>query len=342
MGAILVNLSDRICGGLAGAVVGDALGALTETLSIRQIEEIYGWLDDFTELKHRPYDQNRVVGAFTDDASLVIAICKAAIDPQGLCIDTIVSRLLEWSEDPNLSKFAGPSTKRAVSRILAGENPRLVGMGDVQSFTGVSNGGAMKAPPAGWLHPGDVAAAARAAALICEPTHNTQIAISGAAAIGAACSMAMLDGVSVEAVAVAAIEGARLGERIGMEQGREVAGPSVARRIEHAIRIAASGENLRTILLALADDIGAGLNTYESVPAAIGVFVAVGGDVNAAAIASANIGDDTDTVGCMAAAIAGTFSGIQGVNPRWLDLVSKINNLDLPDLAGRLAATHRK
>ncbi|MCW5710665.1 ADP-ribosylglycohydrolase family protein [Shinella sp.] len=337
-----MNVNDRICGGLAGAVIGDALGALTETLSIRQIEEIYGWLDDFTELKHKPYDQNRVVGAYTDDASLVIAICKAAIEPQGFCIDTIVSKLLEWSEDPNLAKFAGPSTKRAVSRILAGENPRLVGMGDVQSFTGLSNGGAMKAPPAGWLYPGDIAASARAAALICEPTHNTQIAISGAAAIGAACSMAMLDGATVEAVAEAAVEGSRLGERIGMEQGREVAGPSVPRRIEQAIRIANSGHGLRTILLNLADEIGAGLNTYESVPAAIGVFVAVAGDVNAAAIASANIGDDTDTVGCMAAAIAGTFTGIQGVNPRWMELVSQVNALDLPDLAARLAATHKK
>jgi ADP-ribosylglycohydrolase len=252
-----------------------------------------------------------------------------------------VSKLLEWAEDANVAKFAGPSTKRALARIVAGEAPRTVGMGDVQSFTGVSNGGAMKAAPAGWLHPGDIPMAVRAAALICEPTHNTQIAISGAAAVAGACAAAMVENADVEAIARAAVEASRLGEHIGLAQGREVAGPSVPRRIERAIAIASSGDDLRTILRNLADEIGAGLNTYESVPAAIGVFVAARGDVNIAAIASANIGDDTDTVGCMAAAIAGTFSGIQRVNAGWVDLITKVNGVDLHDLAGRLSTLNR-
>lgn len=35
-------LHARILGGMYGAVIGDALGAITETLSMRQIRELYG------------------------------------------------------------------------------------------------------------------------------------------------------------------------------------------------------------------------------------------------------------------------------------------------------------
>jgi hypothetical protein len=43
----------------------------------------------------------------------------------------------------------------------------------------------------------------------------------------------------------------------------------------------------------------------------------------------------------MAAAIAGTFSGIQRVNAGWVDLITKVNGVDLHDLAGRLSTLNR-
>lgn len=331
------TLVDRIHGGLAGAVIGDALGAITETLSIRQIRDLYGWIDDFTPLRHKPYDQERVVGAWTDDGSLVVAMTRAAIEGPGVKLDSVIRHLMQWASDPALAKFSGPSTKLAVSRIAGGEDPRVVGMGTVQSFTGASNGGAMKAAPAGWANPGDVAGAAEAAAVICTPTHNTQIAIAGAAAIASACAVACVDGSSVDDVVAASLEGAALGERAGLRDGREVAGPSVEQRIAWAVDIARSASDLPTATESIANRIGAGLNTYESVPAAIGLFVAAAGDVNQTAIAAANIGDDTDTVGCMAAAISGTYSGIESVNRDWYSLVTSVSNIDLAQLAVSLA-----
>lgn len=331
------TLEDRIHGGLAGAVIGDALGAITETLSIRQIRELYGWVDDFTPLRHKPYDQNRVIGAWTDDASLVVAMANSIIDVGEVRLDAVVARLMEWAHDPALAKFSGPSTKRAVARIHAGEDAPAVGMGDVQSFTGASNGGAMKAAPAGWFNPGDVAAAAHAASVICAPTHNTQLAIAGASAIAGACAAACINGSDLGAVVEAALEAAAIGEAIGFAQGREVAGPSISRRIKWAVDIARAGEDLAATVEEIADRVGAGLNTYESVPAAIGLFVAAGGDINLTAIAAANIGDDTDTVGSMAAAIAGTYSGINSVNKDWYSLVSSVNDLDIASLAHKFS-----
>jgi len=336
-----LSLAARIEGGLAGAVIGDALGAITETLSIRQIRRLYGWIDDFTELRHKPYDQDRVIGAYTDDGSLVIAMAESIVDAGEVNLDSVVKHLMKWSSDPLLARFSGPSTKRAVARIADGEDPFSVGMGDVQSFTGATNGGAMKAAPAGWLHPGNVAAAAEAAAVICAPTHNTQLAIAGAAAVAGACAQACVEGTDLEEIIDAALDASRIGESIGLAQGREVAGPSIERRILAAVEIAQSGVDLESIVADLADHIGAGLNTHESVPSAIGLFVATRGDVNLTAIAAANIGDDTDTIGSMATAIAGTFSGFEKVNERWYSLVTSVNRIDLHGLAQRLSEVSR-
>ncbi|MCW5953242.1 MAG: ADP-ribosylglycohydrolase family protein, partial [Propionibacteriaceae bacterium] len=83
--------------------------------------------------------------------------------------------------------------------------------------------------------------------------------------------------------------------------------------------------------------VGSGLHAAEAVPAAIGCFVAAGGDPWLSVMAAANIGDDSDTVACMAGAVAGAFSGMARV-PRWAyDRVIAENDLDLAGLATRFA-----
>lgn len=84
--------------------------------------------------------------------------------------------------------------------------------------------------------------------------------------------------------------------------------------------------------------IGTGLPAAEAVPAAIGFFVAAGGDPWLAALLSASAGGDSDTVGCMAGAIAGAFSGFAAVPTDRYDEVRKANDLDLLPLAEKLAA----
>jgi ADP-ribosylglycohydrolase len=50
-------------------------------------------------------------------------------------------------------------------------------------------------------------------------------------------------------------------------------------------------------------------------------------------VAAANIGDDTDTVGCMATAIAGTMSGSAAFPDDWLDLVQRVSGIRIAPLA---------
>lgn len=331
-----MDVMDRIAGGIAGAMIGDALGALTETLTRRQIRETYGgWVRDFIPNDHTPFGQRRTLGAITDDASLLLAMARSCLD--GPTLETVVRELLAWSEHPLHGQFCGPSTSRALARIRAGDDPALVGLGTPESFTGASNGGGMKAAPAGWLHPGDAAAAARAAALFCVPTHNTDLGVAGAATIAGACAAAMVNGATLDDVVAGAMVGAREGLLIGQAEGRTVAGPNPARRVEAAVEIGRRAPDLETAVEDLADLIGAGIAAMEAVPSAIGLVVAADGDPVTTAIAAANIGDDTDTIGCMATSIAGTLRGFEAFPATWVELVERVNDVDIRATAREFA-----
>ncbi len=331
-----MDIADRIAGGIAGAMIGDALGALTETLTRGQIRASYGgWISDFVPNEHTPFGQHRTLGAITDDASLLLAMARSCLD--GPTLETVVRELLAWSEHPVYGQFCGPSTSRALARIKAGDDPAVVGLGTPESFTGASNGGGMKAAPAGWLHPGDVAAAARTAWLFCVPTHHTDLGVSGAGAIAGACAAAMQAGADVHAVVAGAIEGARVGQEWGRSEGRTVAGPDPVRRLSYAVDLARRAPDVETATDDLADFVGAGIAAMEAVPTAIALVVAADGDPVGTAVAAANIGDDTDTVGCMATAVAGTLRGLGAFPSEWVALVERVNGVDIAAVARAFA-----
>ena len=50
-----------------------------------------------------------------------------------------------------------------------------------------------------------------------------------------------------------------------------------------------------------------------------------------------NLGDDTDTVGCMTGAISGAYAGIAGISPTLYRQVEEINHLDLASVADGMA-----
>lgn len=335
-------LEDRIHGSLATAIIGDALGAPTEQRSIDQIRARFGGRVErfFAPPQDSPFAKGRAAGQFTDDSSQMIMLAEVFIAGAGsVTARAVADMLVAWSGKPEYyPHFAGPSTRRAITAIKAGEDPEVIGSQGVETNEGASNGGAMRVAPAGLVHPGDPAAAVRAAATTCRPSHFTSVGVSAAAAIAGAVSVAMCDDVTLVDVVRAAVWSAEQGAAIGAEHGREVAGPSVARRIELAAEIAVSAPDLDTATRRIAEVVGAGLPAAEAVPAAIGLLVAAGGDPWLTVVAAANVGDDTDTVACMAGSIAGALHGIAGVPQDRYAEVQVANGVDIADLARRLTA----
>lgn len=328
---------ERIHGGLAAAVIGDSMGTATETMTRRKITEIYGRLTDIVAPDKSPFSNGNPAGRFSDDSSQMLLLAERFAATGRIRIEDVVEQLLSWAEDEELfANTAGPTTREAIRRLRTGEAPHIVGRGDVFYGTGLSNGAAMKVAPAGWLNPGDIVAATRDAAIIATPTHCTQIAISGAAAVAAAVSEAAAGRDSVDDIIAAGIEGAERGERIGIEIGREAAGPSVAKRIAFGVEIARRYDDVWSCLDEISDIIGAGLPTVEAVPTAFALIAGARGDVRESITAAVNVGNDTDTVATIAGAIVGTMSGIGGVPHEWCKLVEDVNNLDLRTLATEL------
>ena len=335
------ELYDRVLGSLATACIGDALGMPAEQRSPAEIQQIWGgWLREFhAPPADSPYAEGRSAGQITDDASQMMGLVETYIEePDQLTAQGMGRMLLRWSQTQYYPRFAGPSTKRAVEALREGADAETLGSGGRLSTDGTSNGAAMRVAPAGLRHPGDLDAAIADAVTTCRPSHLTNIGVSGAAAVAAAVSSALIPGAGLLDVVAAARYGAREGHRIGSQVGRDVAGPSIERRIELAVTAAMTADNFPAAVRAVTDVVGSGLAMAEAVPAAIGILVAAGGDPFLTCVGGANCGDDTDTVACIGGSIAGALQGFTAVPQHLYDEVCAVNDLDLKALTDSFVA----
>lgn len=332
-------LHRHITGCLANALIGDAMGSATEGLTPEMILEKFGGrVTRFYAPPEGTFARGRKAGEPTDDSTQMLEMLEAELEDNGsLTVETVARRIIHWAEDQALfMQLAGPTTRRAVQRLRNGESPYETGKPAFPMDMGASNGAAMKVAPAGLAHPGDPQAAARDAATMCIPTHNTGLAIAGAGAVAAAVSAALMPGAEILAVVDAAIYGARQGYEIAKTVSVPMRNPSMVERIKLAVTIAAAEDDFDTTCSRLADVIGCGLPVIETVPTAIGIFVAARGDARLSVTGAVNLGGDADTVAAVTGAISGAYAGIEGIDTELYQALLAVNSLDLDALAGRV------
>ena len=335
-----MDTADRARGALYGLAIGDALGMPAQMLSRAEIVDRWGpLLPGFEPAPpgHR-IAAGLPAGAVTDDTEQAVLLARLLVKGHGT-IDPheLAAALTEWERDMaerGSLDLLGPSTKRAVAAILAGVPP------DEAGATGTTNGAAMRIAPVGIAVPVDPApASARtglpalvdrvvAASLV---THNTGIALAGAAAVAAAVSA----GVSGATVAEATALGTDAA-RIAAGRGHWVAGADVAARIEWAAGLAAGRAEAEAAGL-IYTLVGTSLATQESVPAAFAVLAAVPGDPWRAGRLAASLGGDCDTIAAMAGAIAGACHGAGSFPPEAVAVIDA-QGFGLAALAGDLLA----
>ena len=332
-------LGNHVLGGLMGAALGDALGAATEQHQIDEIIAEHGGL--LRELISPPIDtfsHSDTAGLVTDDSSQMFVLAQALIDTQGeLDDETWLKAMLNWSQTSPMRHQMGPTTRPLLEALAAGESIDHIGTvgGSTRKLTsmGATNGAAMRVAPAGLIHPGNIEGAVYTAWISSRLTHDTQIAASGAGAIAAGVAEALLPTADVFTVVAATLEGARLGEEVGRREGRFVAGPSVRRRIEIAIEEALRATSFEEALRNIEATVGNSVMMVESVPAAVGIFVAASGDPLDCAIGGTNIGNDTDTIAAIAGAMAGALWGFDALPQEMMTTIQAVNEEDIPQLA---------
>ena len=321
---------DRARGALYGLAIGDALGMPTQLLSRQQIVDRWGPL--LTGFEAAPDDHEIAAGmpagAVTDDTEQAVLLGRLLVAGRGrLDPGELADALLGWEREMAARgslDLLGPSTRRALAAVQNGTPPAEAGR------HGDTNGAAMRITPVGI-----VAAADNRPALVDQVqqaslvTHNTSIALAGAAAVAAAVS-AGIDGADVATATTAAIAAARL----AAQRGHWTAGADVAARIDWAANLVAGAPPLRAaeVIYTL---VGTSLATQESVPAAFAVLSAVPGDPWQACLLAASLGGDCDTIAAMAGAIGGACHGLAAFPAHAIETVDR-NGLDLIALADSL------
>lgn len=332
----MTERQQKILGGLLGASVGDAMGAATEVRSIEMIKEKFGgYVKDIIDPPSDTYANWAKAGQVTDDFSVSYYIANEIIENDGVINKEVGAKaVLKWIQHPLYSQCAGPTTRAAVDKMQGKQvkptkHDRLLCVN-----SRASNGAAMKVGCVGLFNPGKLDQAIDDAIQVCIPTHDNTIALSGATAIAAATAEAMKDKTSYYELLQAGIYGAIEGYNRSLDIARPVAGASVEKRIYKAIEIGLRNQgDYEKAMHEIANLIGGGLPANEAVPSAFGYIAATKGNTMNTIFMAVNAGDDTDTVACMSGYIVGAFNGVDSIPSRYLELIDRMNDFDLKEMA---------
>ena len=323
----------RAYGALAGLALGDALGMPTQAMSPQQIQTVYGQVTGLVDGdKSQPYAPGMAAGSVTDDTEQALLIASLLLKGHGSGLNLDASEfshaLLAW-EDSMIERgsldLLGPSTKAALERVRAGENPLRVG------GEGTTNGAAMRVTPIGIAaSTSDRQLFADAVWSSCQVTHATRQGFQSAALVAAAVSL----GIDAGAADVTDL----LWKAVAFvhslpERGAWSPEPDVVAATHRALKLAAQPSSS---LEWLAGQIGTAVASAQAIPMA---FALLARDPSPRALLqAANLGGDTDTIGAIAGAILGASLGVEVFDAYGLAQVEQVSQLDLPSVATDLLA----
>lgn len=295
------------------------MGMPSELWSRKKVREVFGEITGFLDgPAENPAAKYYKAGQFTDDTAQALAIISALEEsrfrPDGR---NAIKAILQWAETENAfeKNILGITSKAALRAFQKGESTEAI------ANTALSNGAAMRIPPIGCLfQSGQLKELAAFVREISYFTHASDIAVAGASIIAAAVTIAIETGDAKSAVRQA-IEL----EPYALSMGEETFSPSIRGRVLYGITFAEQHKDREDDFLDfLYSVIGAGGLACESVSTALLIAYYMA-DPNRCALAAANLGGDTDTIGAMAAAIGGAALGVEAIHPDYIHSLEQAN-----------------
>ena len=275
----MVDVRDRISGGLLGVAAGDALGATLEFMAAADIRRKFGVHREIIgrgPFRLRP-------GQGTDDTDLTWAVLAAYLDGP-YALERVADNFLDWfrSGPPDV----GNATTRALERLEDTRDPRKSGNTGERSC---GNGSLMRCIPTALARP-DSTIRRRELAEISAVTHAHVRCLDSCIAYGEIVN-ALLEGAEVRD----ALESAR-----ALDLQAKVRG---ALDIDPAMPV----ERLRTSGYVI-DSFGCAVWAIQQYATFEEVIVAL-----------VNRGRDTDTTGAIAGGLMGVLVGAKAIPARWLE-----------------------
>lgn len=328
----------RAYGALAGLALGDALGMPTQEMSPAQIRAVYGRITGLVDGDaSQPYAPGMPAGSVTDDTEQALLIASLLLRGRGSSSGRVALNAVEFAhallawEDSMIERgsldLLGPSTKAALERVRAGEDPLTVG------GEGTTNGAAMRVTPIGIaVSTEDPEAFVEAVWSSCRVTHATRQGFQSAALVAAAVSMGIdaarspsLDLRSLLWKAVTYVDSLP-------ERGAWTPDPDVVAATRRAMQLAVNPAS--SSLECLVEQVGTSVASAEAIPMAFALLAREPSPQ--ALLDAANIGGDTDTIGAIAGAILGAALGVEVLPADSLSMIEEVSHLDLSSVAGDL------
>jgi ADP-ribosyl-[dinitrogen reductase] hydrolase len=282
----MTTLQDRYRGCLLGLACGDALGGPVEFMTRDDIARAHpDGLRDFVGggwLDLAP-------GEITDDTQLTLALARA-LDDRGLDMDAFAADLLAWLR--SRPKDIGNTTRAALDALAAGTAWRKAGEAALirlPETTTASNGAVMRCAPVALRFRRDPAALVQASLDSARITHAEPRAAWATVAFNQAIVHLLDGGDRADAPTTA---------------GRDIPNDDVRRAVldgpsKPRASIRASGYAIHTLEAAFWSLLHAD-------------------DAEGAIVAAVSFGEDADTTGAVAGALAGAWQGAPALPDRWL------------------------
>ena len=275
---------ERFVGCLIGLALGDALGAPLEFMSRDEIAARHG---EVRELLGGGW-LNVDPGEWTDDTQMALAIANSIVAHGAVDPADIARRFVAWMH-------TGPKDIGTITRLALQYHDRGLPLDEVGprvcselARRCAGNGSVMRCAPVGLFHAARPDALVRDSGLTSALTHADPLAVWSCVATNLAI---------VELLA---------GRREGL-----------LARVAAAIEVPAVRETILAAPGLARKDVRSGGYVLETLGAAFWALENHSG-FEPVAVAAINLGDDADTVGAVAGALAGAREGIAAIPQRWL------------------------
>jgi len=297
-----IDYRDRFRGALLGSAVGEALGSLTQGLTPRDVEELFGELDALPVIA----SARRAAAPF-DSPLLSIArslLPDGVLDPARTA--DAIARAGRRDDPPGLSGFARNLLERGLPWHEAGENAP-------ESMP------AVLVLPIAMLRSGNFRRLKLETGILASLTHIHPAAIAGA--VAQACAVARILHTPASTLDVISFSRSLAPVVAGIEPERG-ARPRIGRPATTVGR--KLGAELPALLLRRApvqemqEALGNGTAPHEGIPFSLGCFLRSPGDFAEAVMPAVRHGGDAGAVAAMAGALCGAFLGESGIPERFL------------------------
>ena len=290
------SIEKKVLGCLLGGLIGDAMGAPVENWHYERIVSEKGYINDFK-------------GSGTDDSAIKLILCDALIKNNGyVTADEFAASFLRHNYYYDLFFIPVRNMFHKIQDEL--ELPVHAGYGNMPSSSS-----AMAISPMGIINACDPRMAAAEAYEVAGLIHSgsSSFCRDGASAIAAAVAEAFDPSATVESVLNAAVAYLHP-QSAGIM--RECIGKTLAlarEKKDYIVFRKAYYEDMK-LYNTICD-------SRETVPVALALFYLAHGDSTRTIEYGTNFGRDADTIGTMAGAIAGAFTGIDSFNKEWVKKV---------------------